>query len=325
VSPVRLKSSFIYLANAVNDLRGNWPVLAVMLAPLVLAAALCFLPDALNLQHLVATSSVPGSQNIAYTQVDNVDTPAKPPPLQEAQPFAPWVTTVLHILFVLLTLLVTLVTLCSLKRIQADMREPTIVGEAIEVYRSAIRLAPGFIWVTFLQLAVPVTAAILLRETRGYQLEMLVYLVLVLMMILGALLYAWLYFAQYALIFDGKHSFHALLFSRDLIRKRFFKVATRIVVFLAMWSGFNWWTGVAFYALSLLLGPVVEVTGSLVTTLFLFDFAGFAVNFATIAFVVAAGLRLYQDLKEREGEVVGVNSAEQVAMQATAELPRIAL
>jgi hypothetical protein len=205
------------------------------------------------------------------------------------------------------------------------MREPTIVGEAIEVYRSAIRLAPGFIWVTFLQLAVPVTAAVLLRETRGYQLEMLVYLVLVLMMILGALLYAWLYFAQYALIFDGKHSFHALLFSRDLIRKRFFKVATRIVVFLAMWSGFNWWTGVAFYALSLLLGPVVEVTGSLVTTLFLFDFAGFAVNFATIAFVVAAGLRLYQDLKEREVAVVGANSAEQMAMQATAELPRIAL
>src|SRR5580658_2116417 len=33
--------------------------------------------------------------------------------------------------------------------------------------------------------------------------------------------------------FRRKHSWHALLFSRDLMRKRFFKVAIRIVVFLA--------------------------------------------------------------------------------------------
>jgi hypothetical protein len=325
VNPVRLKSSFIYLANAVNDLRGNWSLLAVVLAPLVLAAALCFLPDALNLQQMVAKASAPGSQNISYTQGYSVDTPAKPlPPLTPPQPFSPWFTTTLHIMFVLLTLLVTLVTLCSLKRIQAGIREPTIVGEAIEIYRRSIRLSPAFFWVTILQLVVPVTPAILLRETSGYQLEVLVYLALVLMMILGALLYAWLYFAQYALVFDGKHSFHALLFSRDLIRKRFFKVATRIVVFLAIWSGFNAWAAISFGAVSLLLGPVVEVTGSLVTTLFLFDFAGFAVNFATIAFVVAAGSRLYQDLKQSEA-AVQVNSAEQMAMQATAQLPRVAL
>ena len=48
VTPVRLKSSFIYLANAVNDLRGNWSVLAVVLAPMLLLAALCLLPDALK-------------------------------------------------------------------------------------------------------------------------------------------------------------------------------------------------------------------------------------------------------------------------------------
>ena len=44
------KASFIYLANAVNDLRGNWMIVALVLAPLVLISALCLLPDALNLQ-----------------------------------------------------------------------------------------------------------------------------------------------------------------------------------------------------------------------------------------------------------------------------------
>src|ERR1700693_3794196 len=98
VAPVRLKSSFIYLANAVNDLRGNWTVLAVMLAPLLLAAALCLLPDALNLQYRLATTFEPGSQNIGYTHVDSVDAPSKAAPLQAPQPFAPWVTTTLHLL-----------------------------------------------------------------------------------------------------------------------------------------------------------------------------------------------------------------------------------
>ena len=84
-------------------------------------------------------------------------------------------------------------------------------------------------------------------------------------------MYAWLYFAQYALVFDGKHSWHALLFSRDLMRKRFFKVATRIVVFLAVWSGFNSWAAGAFVVVSLLFGPVGVVTGFLGTTIFLVD------------------------------------------------------
>src|SRR5271168_3213713 len=118
VSPVRLKSSFIYLANAVNDLRANWSALAVVLAPLGLAAALCLLPDALNLQYHLATTLEPGSQNISYTHVDSADAPARTAPLQEPQPFSPWVTKALHLIFGLLTLLVTLVTLSSLKRIQ---------------------------------------------------------------------------------------------------------------------------------------------------------------------------------------------------------------
>ncbi len=131
------------------------------------------------------------------------------------------------------------------------------------------------------------------------------YIALVLMIMLGALVYAWLYFAQYALIFDGKHSWHALLFSRDLMRKRFFKVATRIVVFLAVWSGFNSWAAGAFVVVSLLFGPVGVVTGFLGTTIFLVDLAEIGVNFATTAFLVAAGLRLYQDLRERQVERCG--------------------
>src|ERR1700730_9506929 len=50
VAPARLRSSFIYLANAVNDLSGDWAVLALLLV----CASLCLLPDALNIQHRVA-------------------------------------------------------------------------------------------------------------------------------------------------------------------------------------------------------------------------------------------------------------------------------
>jgi hypothetical protein len=327
VNPVRLKSSFIYLANAVNDLRGNWSVLAVVLAPLLLAAALCLLPDALNLQYHLATTFEPGSQNISYTQVESVDAPAKTAPLQEPQPFSPWVTKALHVIFGLVTLLVTLITLCSLKRIQAGIREPSIVGEAIEVYRRSIPLAPGFIWVTILQLLAPAAGLFLFQETSNFMpgsVGVWAYIALVLMIMLGALIYAWLYFAQFALIFDGKHSWHALLFSRDLMRKRFFKVATRIVVFLAVWSGYNTWAAGAFVVVSLLFGPVGVVTGFLGTSIFLVGLAEIGVNFATTAFLVAAGLRLYQDLREpREAE--RVDSAPQSAMQATAQLPRVAL
>ncbi len=300
MNSVRLKSSFIYLANAVKDLRGNWAVLAVVLAPLALAAALCLLPDALNLQFHLAQKFEPGAQNINYVQAQGVDAPDKPPPLQEPQPFSPWVTKALHLILGLLTLLVTLVTLCSLKRIQAGLRKPAIIGEAIEVYRQSIPLAPGFIWVTILQLAAPAAGLFLFQQSSAYvygSIGVWAYIVLVLMIMLGALVYAWLYFAQFALIFDGKHSWHALLSSRDLIRKRFFKVATRIVVFLAIWSGYNSWAAGAFVVVSLLFGPVGVVTGFLGTTIFLVDLAEINVNFATTAFLVAAGLRLYQDLQ----------------------------
>ncbi len=328
MNPVRLKSSFIYLANAVNDLRGNWSVLAVVLAPLLLAAALCLLPDALNLQHRLATNFEPGAQNISYTQVDSADTPPKPTlppvPLQEPQPFSPWVTGTLHLIFGLLALFVTLITLSSLKRIHAGIREPTVFHEAIEVYRRSIQIAPGFIWVMFLQLLAPGLAFYLFEQAEIYPVGTEMYILLLLMIFIAALVYAWLYFAQYALVFDDKHSWHALLFSRDLMRKRFFKVAIRFVVFFAVWSGFNSWGAGAFVMVSLLFGPVGVVTGFLGSTIFFADLVEISINFATTAFLVAAALRLYQDLRERE-QAERVDSKAQSAMQPTAQLPSAAL
>lgn len=328
VTPVRLKSSFIYLANAVNDLRGNWSVLAVVLAPMLLAAALCLLPDALNLQFRLATTFEPGAQNIGYVQQAQTPiAPEKHAPIQEPQPFSPWITTALHLIFGLLTLLVTLITLCSLERIQAGTRKAGVIGEAIEVYRRSIQLAPAFIWVTFLQLLAPALGLFLFQSAVTHlsnSMGVAMYIVLVMMIIVGALIYVWLYFAQFALIFGGKRSWHALLFSRDLMRKRFFKVATRIVVFLAVWSGFNSWAAGAFVVVSLLFGPVGVVTGFLGTTIFLLDLAEIGVNFATIVFLVAAGLRLYQDLTGWPA-AERVDSSASAAMQATARLSEAAL
>jgi hypothetical protein len=344
VNQLRLKSSFIYLANAVNDLRGNWTALALVLAPLTFIAALCLLPDALNLQSRLANSFAPGTQNISYRALavsysQNAATreaspeptppphekPSTPVPLREAQPFAPWVTTTLHLFFGLLTLLATLLTLCTLARVQSGLHAPGVVAEAIEIYKRAIWLVPGFIWVTFLQLLAPVTAILLFQTAAGYLADsanVALYIILFAMMIVGALIYVWLYFAQYALIFDHKHSFHALLYSRDLMRKRFFKAAIRIVVFLAVWSGYNSWAAGAFVIVSLLFGPVGVVTGSIGTTIFVVDLAAIAVSFATAAFFVAAGLRLYQDLvgvQERER----IDAAVQAGLQPTAPLTNL--
>ena len=331
MNQVRLKSSFIYLANAVNDLRGNWSVLAIVLAPLLLAAALCVLPEALNLQHRLATNFAPGSQNISYTHsisytlADSGDANTKPP-LQEPQPqpYAPWVINVLNQFVGLLASLVTLIVLSSLKRTQAGLREPSIVGEAIAVYRDSSKLLLGFIWVTFLQFVVPDTTSFFVGLSSGYALNVLFYFGLLLMIVVSGLVYAWLYFSQYALIFDGKRSFHALLFSRDLMRKRFFKVATRIAVFVAFWWGYTSLAGVAFFVVSRLLGPVGAVTGFLGTTIFLVDLCVIAVNFAIASLVTAASLRLYQDLRTSQA-ADRADAAVQSAMQPTAQLPQVAL
>ncbi len=68
MAQARLRSSFIYLANAVNDLRGNWIIVAVVLAPLALASALCLLPDALNIQYSVVQTFEPGVTSVAFVQ-----------------------------------------------------------------------------------------------------------------------------------------------------------------------------------------------------------------------------------------------------------------
>jgi hypothetical protein len=299
----------------------------VVLAPMLVLAALCLLPDALNLQYRLATTFEQGTQNISYVQEAQTPIAPKTAPLQEPQPFSPWMTTGLHLMFGVLLLLVTLITLCALARIQAGTRKPGVIGEVIEVYRRSIQLGPAFLWVTFLRLLAPAIGLFLFQGAVTHlanDMGVLMYLVLVMMIAVGALIYVWLYFAQFALVFDGKRSFGALLFSRDLLRKRFFKVAMRIVVFLAVWSGFNSWAAGTFVVVSLLFGPVGVVTGFLGTTIFLLDLAEIGVHFATVVFLIAASLRLYQDLAGTQ-VAERFDSRAVAAMQATAVLSQAAL
>jgi hypothetical protein len=100
------------------------------------------------------------------------------------------------------------------------------------------------------------------------------------------------------------------------MRGRFFKVAVRIGVFLAVWSGFNSWVGGAFFGISLLIGPIGIWTGALWATIFVFALIGSTVAYATIAFFITAGARLYQDLK--------AIAAEERASVAASSLPATA-
>jgi hypothetical protein len=304
VGNTRLKSSFIYLANAVNDLRGNWTTLALVLAPLVLIAALCLLPDALNLQHGLATRFEPGVRNVVYSACYlPAQVPYAPRAREHVAPLFPgWLLDVFHIVFFLLTYIVNLVVLCTIRRFQAGGRHPRILNEAIGIYRESFHLAPAFFWVAILQL---------LATAIGF----------VLLIIPGPIAIIWLYFSQYALVFDGLHSVPALFHSRDLMRKRFFKVATRVIVFLAVWSGYNSWVGGAFFAFSLLLGPIGALTGTLSIAVFALDLAAAAVGFATSAFFIAAGVRLYQDLSQIAAAETTLNGA--VVLPPTAPLPSI--
>lgn len=299
--PTRIKSSFIYLANAVNDLRGNWATLALVLAPLVLFSALCVLPDAFNLQHRLVHTFEPGVRSIGWVPVQ---TPYAPE-VEPAQTAVHWVIRVrlLRIVLSLIASVVILVTLCTIKRIDAGTRKARILNEAIEVYRDAIALAPAFFWILLLQ-AIAVVIGI------------------VLLVIPGLLAIVWLYFAEYALVFDNRRSWPALFQSRDLMRKRFFKVAVRIVVFLAVWSGFNAWVGGAFFAISLLIGPIGIWTGAVWITIFVFALIASAVAYTTIAFFIAAGARLYQDLRAIAGERNAAVAAE--PQPATAPLANFA-
>lgn len=272
----RLRSSFIYLANAVNDLRGNWLVLAMVLGPLALASALCLLPDAINLQYRLAHTFEPAATSVAWTPVQ---TPYAPPTgVPVAPPFPWWATTILHALSGVIALVgVKLVVLCALKRIHAGERAVDALNEAAEVYRSSSRLLTPFLWVSFLQFLATGVGAVLL-------------------VVPGILAYVWLYFSQYALVFDGTRSWPALFRSREMMRGNFLGVATRIVIFLAFWSGLNSWAGGVFFAVSLLVGWIGLITGALWISIFTVDLLAVAVAYAAAAFLLAAAVRLYQDL-----------------------------
>jgi len=332
----RLRSSFIYLANAVNDLRGNWTVLAIVLAPLVLAASLCLLPDAINVQNRLVFTFEPGTQSISYEAhaVSHGGTmpsqePYAPDKSQHPDTFPGWFIISLHFLLLAITEGVVLVTMCTLLRIQRGIREPTTWSEALATLHATVAIAPSFYWVSILKLAAPVLAVELYNGVTVYNPTATVVVLLnigLLVALAGALiLYLWLYFSQFALVFNGQRSFHALLFSRDLMRKRFFTVAIRIVVFLAVYTGYNSIATIGRIVASVLIGPIgIVVTGSIWGAIFLLNLIAFAVGFATASFFTAAGLRLYQDLlPERQVATLATGPIANGQQQLTPAAPSV--
>ena len=127
------------------------------------------------------------------------------PPPPEAKPYFPrWATLSLHILFLVIIAGANLLVLSALKWIQQGAPERTALAAARHILRDSYRLLPSFAWIVMLQLvAIGV----------GF----------VLLIVPGFLAFVWLYFAQYALVLDGYRSWPALLYSRELMRKRFFR------------------------------------------------------------------------------------------------------
>jgi hypothetical protein len=298
VPATRLRSSFIYLANAVNDLRADGPTLALVLAPLVLLAAVCVLPDALNLQHAVAEHFAPGTRHIGWLTVQEPYAPTA----EDIKPLIPWwAVGALNIIALALTFAANLLVLCAIKRLRTGEREEQILNEALATWREAIKLAPGYFWIVALQVAAPAIALFLWSAAfyiSPWWLALAVYIFEASFMVVAALLFLWLYFSEYALVFENQRSFRALLRSRDLLRKRFFRVAIRIVAFLAVWSGYDSWAAGLFLVVSWVLGPVGFVTGYFWSLFFVVELAGVAVTYILGTFFVLAGYRLYQDLIE---------------------------
>ncbi len=333
VAPARLRSSFIYLANAVNDLSGDWAVLALVLAPLILGASLCLLPDALNIQHRVAHTFESGSSHSVSVMLHRValheaQAPYRPetgtPP---ADPYPLWMTISLHVLFLFIWLMVSLVVLCGLAREDSQARAPTAIAEAIEVYKRVIRTTPAFLWISLLQFLVIATACVIFMIPLMVM-HVVVFgtlaidpYVIIPLLIPGLLVELVLYFCKIALVFDGIHSWPALLHSRELERGRFLKVAMHIVVFFAVWSGYNSWASGAFLVASILLGPVGAVTGYVWSVVFVLDLLSVGVAYFTTAFFVAASVRLYQDLTALRQEQAVVANA---PLPPTAPLPSAA-
>ena len=304
----RLRSSFIYLANAVNDLGGNWTTMGAVLAPLVITASLCLLPDALNLQHSLVNTFEPGVQNVAHAGgagALKAQQPYRPQIDPSPPPFSAAVTTSLHVMLGLITLSVTLIVLCVLWRLQTGKRRGRILNEVVDVYRGAGRIFLPFLWIDFLAIVmgailfVLLLAPLMLLTVLAYFGQpVLVPFNPITTVLPGLIVFLWLHFAPYALVFEDRRGLAALFASRELIRGRFFKVAARLLVFLAVGTGYNSWASAVFVAVSLILGLLGVVTGFLWVAVFTVYLLSVAVAYATIAFICAASLRLYQDLNE---------------------------
>jgi hypothetical protein len=319
----RLKSSFIYLANSVNDLRNNWKVLAIVLAPLILASALCLLPEAINVQERVLQNAPPGGQSVMYNHARPVQEPYAPEKEQKPDKYPPWLIQTLYFLSLVILEVTILVTLCTLVRMRAGQREASDMGEAVAILKRSTELAPAFLWVTFLRLT-PFIIVFLISQIHFFisstAVLVLLYSFSIALSAGVVLTYMWLYFAQYALIFSARHSFHALLFSRDLLRKRFFQVSLRITVFLIVWWGyFSFAWTVPDKAANLFFPIGLALTGSISGAIVFFYLLGVVIAYATSAFFTAAGLRLYQDLVPEEAELqttVPLNDGNLTAAQA---------
>jgi hypothetical protein len=306
VTEVRLKSSFIYLANAVRDLVANWQVLSLVLAPPVLLASLCVLPDALNLQHSVTEAfkiGNPGGTNVGYFL------PAQMPYSTATGAVAPlvpiWITRTLHVLLTVLTAVTIVLVLCTFKWIREGHPGVGPGPSAIQIYRRSLpRLLP-FAWLFLLQIIAALPTVLWVNLADGNfvlnasspLLLLLIIMIIAIAIVPGFLALVWLTVAQYALVFDGRRTWLALFYGRELIRGRFIKVTIRTVIFLAVWTGFNTWAGAAFLALSLLLGVLGAIAGVLWVAVYVVDLISLIVLFAATAFFFAAGLRLYEDLK----------------------------
>jgi hypothetical protein len=295
VAETRLKSSFIYLANAVHDLTGNWRVIGLVLAPIVVLASLCLLPEALNLQHLVTEAFKLGAgkgQNVSFVPVQEPYMA-----LNQIEPLVPvWATRCLQALFVVLTAVTIVVVLSTLKWIREDRAQRSALDSALAIYSIAARRVLPFAWLYVLQVIAATPMIIWVNSS----IPLVLAVPIVVLIVPGFLAFVWLSVAQYALVFDGYRTWLALFYARELIRGRFLKVTLRIIVFLAVWSGYNSWAGGAFLALSLLLSLAGAFAGALWVGVFVADFLAVSVLFATTAFFFAAGLRLYQDLKASE-------------------------
>src|SRR5579871_1392941 len=132
VAETRLKSSFIYLANAVRDLTAHWKVMALVLAPPVFLASLCLLPDALNLQHLVSEAFKigTGTQSVAYLPVQ-----LPYPAASHVEPLVPpWLTRTLHLLFLVLTAVIVVLVLCTLKWLRDGSTAVSLGDSTLQIY-----------------------------------------------------------------------------------------------------------------------------------------------------------------------------------------------